>query len=216
MGFRQMVSGKRAIREERRRQRVKPRNVPEEIARMRITSARRLMHIDKYVIRVGGFDKSRPVKFLDVGCCPMVDGAPTTISTKKEFKKAGFDMDILAVDKFFSNDFKSSDSKIKYEQLDISKTSLTEKFDLVRASSVFEYIQGAENIAHTRDSIIKSVREGGILIINFVPGIMANLIRKNDFGAALLVLKKVNGEMVLLKPIEPQSTYRSKRAGYIK
>ena len=215
MGFRQMISGKRFNRNLRRKQNARPKNVPVEIAQTRITRAKRLAHTDKFVIRIGKFDKSKPVRFLDVGCCPMLDGAPTTRTTKEAFRKAGFEMDVTAVDKFFPEDFKPTDSKIKYETKDISKSVPKGKFDFVRAANIFEYIKGEENVARAKGNIFNAVNEGGIIVMDALGKVLPEFGHKVVRGAGLVVLKKVNGKIIFVKYIDTQSFYRSRRAGYI-
>jgi hypothetical protein len=215
MGFRQSITGKKLSRMLRREQRVSPSNVPVEVEEMRVTTAKRLSHIDKFVIRVGKFDKSQPVKFLDVGCCPMLDGAPTTLSTKKAFRQAGYAIDITAVDKFFPKDFQPTDSKVNYASMDISRSAPKGKFDLVRASKIFEHIKGAENVRRAKENVFNAVNEGGLLVIDSLGKVVPEFGHKVRSGAGFVILKKVNGEMVFVKYIDPQSAYRSKRLGHI-
>jgi len=215
MGFKKIGTGKRLERNLRREHRVRPKNVPSEIAQMRMTAAKRMAHIDKYVIRIGKFDKSKPVKFFDVGCCPMLDGAPTTVVTKEAFKKAGYKMDVTAIDKFFPENFKPTDSSVRYKPMDISVSAPRGKFDLVRASNIFEYIKGAKNVERAKENIFNAVNEGGILIIDSLGKVLPEFGHKITNSAGSIVLKKVNGKMVFVNYIDTQSFYRSKRAGYV-
>ena len=215
MGLRQKITGKRFLRRLKRERQVRPKNVPIEIAETRVTSAKRLAHIDKFLIRVGKFDKSKPVKFLDVGCCPMLDGAPTTMTTNELFKKAGYSVDMTAVDKYLPEKFNPTDKSTNYKSLDISTHAPRGKFDIVRASNVFQYIKGKESVMRAKEHVFNAVGEKGFLIIDASGKVVSEFGHHARSAAGFLILQKVDGKMVFVKYVDPQSFYRSRRAGYV-
>jgi hypothetical protein len=215
MQVRKLLPGRKFLKDLRRERRNRPSNIPTEIEAMRVTRLKRLVHVDRYVIRNCGFSKSKPVRFLDVGCCPMLNGAPTTSTTKAEFRKANYKMDITAVDKFLPEELKSSDPEIKFKQMDITKVAPGGQFDFVRAANIFEYLKGAEAVSQARKHIYDSVCEGGILAIDSSSKAIPEHAHKVVRSAGLVVLRKVNGNMEFLKYIDTQSHYRSKRLGLI-
>ena len=156
---------------------------------MKTTGKGRLVHIDRFLIRSQNLKRfrTRPLRYLDVGCGARKKGAPTTADTLNDFKKAGIKLELTAIDKGFPIGFKKHPG-ITFRRLNVTRKPITGQFEVVRYTNVELHLPEAEQ-KKTFENVANSVAEGGFLIFSHGP-------------TTYQLFQKVSGKLVPLKTLK--------------
>ena len=150
------------------------------------TSKGRLRHLDKFLIRIQNLKRFRtkPLRYLDVGCGSQKKGAPTTEDTLRDFKKVGIQIELTGIDKGFPRGFKKKPG-ITYRRLNVTRKPIEGQFEVVRYTNVELHLPESEK-KKAFENVANAVAEGGFLIYAQEP-------RKYD------ILQKISGKLVNLR-----------------
>ncbi|MFC1617129.1 class I SAM-dependent methyltransferase [Candidatus Margulisiibacteriota bacterium] len=126
-------------------------------ATAQITYKGRHLEMDNFV---KDYFQGKKINYLDIGCCPEVNGAVTTEDTYAVLQNA----EITALDLYYPDNFNPKNKKIKYLQGNILEMDFADTmYDVVRCVNVEVYFS-AKNKKLLREKLTKALKPKGLYI----------------------------------------------------